>query len=101
MKPCHSERQPGLWRRLLMFFGLTGSLLLSSPPASASIDAEREQLKQRVNAVRESLTADPASQASDRETSSAGKLAQWTNWPNWNNWGNWPNWSNWGNWFNR
>jgi hypothetical protein len=101
MKPRYSERQSGLWHRLLMFFGLISSLLLSSPPASASINIERRLLEQRVNAVRESLTADPASQVSDRETSSAGKLAQWMNWPNWPNWGNWPNWPNWGNWFNR
>ena len=88
MKSCHSKRQPGLWRHLLIFFGLTSSLVLSSPPASASINTEREQLEQRVNAVRESLTANPASQVGDREARGAGKLAQWMNGP-------------WGNWFNR
>lgn len=101
MKPRHSEMRPGLWRRLLMFFGLTSSLALSFPPASASIDAERERLEQRVNTVRESMAADPASQAGGHETHGTGKLAQWMNWPNWANWPNWPNWANWGNWFNR
>ena len=101
MDPHDRERRPGLWRCLLMFLWLIGSLVLSLPPAAASIGAERELLKRRVDAVRGSLTPASGAGISDHETPGGGKLAQWMNWPNWRNWPNWPNWRNWGNWFNR
>ena len=92
-------------QRLAAVLGLAG--LVGVPPP---VQAARQQLESRVQAVRQALQA----QADEAPQPAAGKvsdgrrrLAQWMNWPNWgnwanwSNWNNWPNWGNWGNWFNR
>ena len=75
--------------RLAAVLGLAG-LIGASPP----VQAARQQLESRVQAVRQALQA----QADETPRPAAGKasdgkqrLAQWMNWPNWGNWGNWFN----------
>lgn len=79
-----------LGRIATLLFGLLGV----THGTAGEVEAERQQLQARVDAVRQAATATAGEEP-------AMPIGQFRNWGNWNNWNNWPNWGNWSNWLNR
>lgn len=63
--------------------GLAGA----AAPAAAEVEAARDALTQRVEAVRQHL----AGAGPQLPTTLVAQAANWNNWPKWSKWSNWAN----------
>jgi hypothetical protein len=78
-----SALRPG---RLIAWVGIAGLAMPALASVPTDVDAQRNALRARVEAVRQSLKGPAGAPAT-----LLAQAADWNNWPKWSKWSNWAN----------
>jgi hypothetical protein len=81
-----NERSPIRPRRWIAWIGVAGLALPAAANVPTDVQARRDALRARVEAVRQGLKP-----ASALPATLLAQTSDWNNWPKWSKWSNWAN----------